>query len=61
MRKLRYLLKRAVFKLSPRAAERLFVMGPLAEIAPAWRHPDLNSRAGDLAREALVGRDARAV
>ena len=45
----------------PRAAERLFVMGPLAEIAPAWRHPDLNSRAGDLAREALVGRDARAV
>ena len=23
----------------PRAAERLFVMGPLAEIAPNWRHP----------------------
>ena len=23
----------------PRAAERLFVMGPLAEIAPGWRHP----------------------
>ena len=41
----------------PRAAERLFVMGPLAEIAPEWRHP-----AGDTARElaqlASVGRDA---
>ena len=23
----------------PRAAERLFVMGPLAEVAPGWRHP----------------------
>src|ERR1700761_6942150 len=23
----------------PRAAERRFVMGPLAEIAPGWRHP----------------------
>jgi 2-amino-4-hydroxy-6-hydroxymethyldihydropteridine diphosphokinase len=35
----------------PRAAERLFVMGPLAEIAPAWGHPAL-------AAKASVGRDA---
>lgn len=24
----------------PRAADRLFIMGPLAEIAPRWVHPD---------------------
>lgn len=45
----------------PRAHERLFVMGPLAEIAPAWRHPTLDRTAADLAREAGVGRDARPV
>lgn len=42
----------------PRAAERLFVMGPLAEIAPDWRHPR-GGRAADLAKAATVGRDAR--
>ena len=42
----------------PRAAERLFVMGPLAEIAPDWRHPVTGERAADLARAATVGRDA---
>ena len=45
----------------PRAAERLFVMGPLAEIAPDWIHPDGAGRAADLARSAPVGRDARPV
>lgn len=45
----------------PRAAERLFVMGPLAEIAPAWRHPVLNRTAADLASAASVGRDAHPV
>ncbi|HEY2356004.1 MAG TPA: 2-amino-4-hydroxy-6-hydroxymethyldihydropteridine diphosphokinase [Phenylobacterium sp.] len=45
----------------PRAHERLFVMGPLAEIAPAWRHPVLGKTAADLAAEATVGRDARPV
>src|ERR1700744_5198657 len=33
----------------PRAAERLFVMGPLAEIAPGWRHPVLGETAAKLA------------
>jgi 2-amino-4-hydroxy-6-hydroxymethyldihydropteridine diphosphokinase len=43
----------------PRAAERLFVMGPLAEIAPAWRHPVTGATAAELAKTATVGRDAR--
>lgn len=43
----------------PRAAERLFVMGPLAEIAPDWRHPATGAAAAGLAATAQVGRDAR--
>ncbi len=43
----------------PRAHERLFVMGPLAEIAPAWRHPVSGLTAADLAARATVGLDAR--
>ena len=42
----------------PRAHERLFVMGPLAQIAPEWRHPVLGRTAAELAAEAKVGRDA---
>ena len=42
----------------PRAHERRFVMGPLAEMAPAWRHPSLDRTAADLARSATVGADA---
>jgi 2-amino-4-hydroxy-6-hydroxymethyldihydropteridine diphosphokinase len=42
----------------PRAHERLFVMGPLAEIAPAWRHPASGKTAAELAEQATVGRDA---
>jgi 2-amino-4-hydroxy-6-hydroxymethyldihydropteridine diphosphokinase len=42
----------------PRAHERLFVMGPLAEIAPRWRHPVLGKTASELASTANVGRDA---
>ena len=42
----------------PRAAQRLFVMGPLSEIAPDWRHPRTGERAADLARTATVGSDA---
>jgi 2-amino-4-hydroxy-6-hydroxymethyldihydropteridine diphosphokinase len=42
----------------PRAHDRLFVMGPLAEIAPGWRHPVSGRTAADLAATATVGRDA---
>jgi 2-amino-4-hydroxy-6-hydroxymethyldihydropteridine diphosphokinase len=42
----------------PRAHERLFVMGPLTQIAPAWRHPVLGRTAAELAARATVGRDA---
>jgi 2-amino-4-hydroxy-6-hydroxymethyldihydropteridine diphosphokinase len=45
----------------PRAHERLFVMGPLAEIAPDWRHPVLGATASELAAGASVGRDARPI
>lgn len=41
----------------PRAAQRLFVMGPLAEIAPDWAHPD-GETAEALAVSASVGKDA---
>ena len=41
----------------PRAAERKFVMGPLAEIAPGWEHPD-GGTAEALSAAATVGRDA---
>lgn len=45
----------------PRAHERLFVMGPLAEIAPDWLHPTLARTASMLAARATVGTDARPV
>jgi 2-amino-4-hydroxy-6-hydroxymethyldihydropteridine diphosphokinase len=42
----------------PRASERLFVMGPLAELAPDWRHPVSGQTAEKLASEATIGQDA---
>ena len=42
----------------PRAADRLFVMGPLAEIAPEWRHPETGETASAMTASATVGRDA---
>ena len=42
----------------PRAHERLFVMGPLAQIAPEWRHPVLGRTAAELAARATVGLDS---
>ena len=42
----------------PRAHDRLFVMGPLAQIAPAWVHPTLGRTAAELAATATVGTDA---
>jgi 2-amino-4-hydroxy-6-hydroxymethyldihydropteridine diphosphokinase len=42
----------------PRAHQRLFVMGPLAEVAPRWLHPGLGKSAESLATTAPVGRDA---
>lgn len=42
----------------PRAAERGFVMRPLAEIAPDWRHPISGETAEVLARNPKVGADA---
>ncbi|WBT07596.1 2-amino-4-hydroxy-6-hydroxymethyldihydropteridine diphosphokinase [Brevundimonas vesicularis] len=42
----------------PRAAERQFVMGPIAEIAPNWVHPTKRASAENLGQAASVGRDA---
>lgn len=42
----------------PRAAERGFVMRPLAEIAPEWRHPVSGATARDMATAPAVGADA---
>jgi 2-amino-4-hydroxy-6-hydroxymethyldihydropteridine diphosphokinase len=42
----------------PRAHERGFVMGPLAEIAPDWVHPVLQKTATELYAQVSVGVDA---
>ncbi|CAN5413964.1 2-amino-4-hydroxy-6-hydroxymethyldihydropteridinediphosphokinase [soil metagenome] len=51
----------AVVVPHPRAHERLFVMGPLARIAPDWRHPVSGRTAADLAVTSTVGTDATPV
>ena len=45
----------------PRAADRYFVMAPLAQVAPNWRHPVLHESAACLAVKARIGRDAQAL
>ena len=42
----------------PRAAERRFVMGPLAELLPDWTDPVGGETARTLAATAMVGTDA---
>ena len=42
----------------PRAAERLFVMGPIAEVAPTWTHPQIGLTAVQLAACACVATEA---
>jgi 2-amino-4-hydroxy-6-hydroxymethyldihydropteridine diphosphokinase len=42
----------------PRAADRQFVMGPLAELVPHWRHPIVGKTAAELAATATVGLDS---
>ncbi len=42
----------------PRAQDRRFVMGPLAEIAPSWRHPLTQQTAAALAALASIGVEA---
>ena len=44
----------------PRAAERKFVMGPIAEMAPSWAHPH-GGNAASLAAAASIGADAHPV
>ena len=43
----------------PRAADRRFVMAPIVDIAPLWRHPTQGRTASELVETASVGRDAR--
>jgi len=57
----RTVLEGAVVVPHPRAHQRLFVMGPLAEVAPGWRHPVSGATAADLAASASVGVDARSM
>jgi 2-amino-4-hydroxy-6-hydroxymethyldihydropteridine diphosphokinase len=42
----------------PRAADRRFVMGPLAELLPGWCHPLTGETAAALAETAGVGPEA---
>lgn len=57
----RAVLDGAVVVPHPRAHERLFVMGPLAQIASGWRHPVSGRTASELAAAATVGTDATPV
>jgi 2-amino-4-hydroxy-6-hydroxymethyldihydropteridine diphosphokinase len=45
----------------PRLAERRFVLAPLAEIAPGWRHPRFGRRADALLARLPPGQPVRAL
>jgi 2-amino-4-hydroxy-6-hydroxymethyldihydropteridine diphosphokinase len=45
----------------PRLHERRFVLAPIAEIAPGWRHPRLGMTAGELLRRLPPGQPIRAL
>ena len=45
----------------PRLHERRFVLAPLAEIAPEWRHPRLRLGAAELLRRLPPGQEVRVV
>jgi len=45
----------------PRLAARRFVLAPLAEIAPGWRHPSLGRRADALLARLPPGQGVRAL
>jgi len=51
------LMSGAVMLPHPRLAQRAFVLVPLAEIAPSWRHPVTGQSVGELLA-ALPGREA---
>lgn len=54
----RIISEESLFLPHPRAQDRAFVMGPIAEILPEWRHPVLEQTAETLYACASVGRDA---
>jgi 2-amino-4-hydroxy-6-hydroxymethyldihydropteridine diphosphokinase len=45
----------------PRLHERRFVLAPLAEVAPDWRHPRLGMTASELLRRLPPGQPVRAL
>lgn len=45
----------------PRLHERRFVLAPLAEVAPEWRHPQLGTGAAELLRRLPPGQPVRAI
>lgn len=42
--------KRPLLLPHPGIGERIFVLRPLAEMAPEWRHPETHRKAGDMLR-----------
>ena len=45
----------------PRMSERAFVLAPLAELGPRWRHPNLGRTAAELLADLPAGGDYRRI